>query len=147
MEFLTFFLAVSGYATLTVACVLAGRRGEHIPRGLVRATAFIVVTHVVMVWTVRYQWQFELATRNGFAPFLIFHTALALIVAAAFVGNVLSRRFLWTAFPVVTLGALGAVFTYDFVALYRVPVVVLGAIGMAGIGRGVLASRLRMASP
>lgn len=138
MEFLTFFLAVSGYAGLTFACVGSGVGARQVPRRVVHATALIVVVHVLMVWALRYQWRFELAMRNGFTPFLVFHIALGLIVAAAFVDNLLSRRLLWTAFPVVTVGALGAVFTYDFVSQYRVPVVVLAATGIGGIGRELL---------
>jgi hypothetical protein len=47
-----------------------------------RAVAVVIVVHVSMVWSYRYGWRFDLAVRNGYAGFAMFHTALAMIVAS-----------------------------------------------------------------
>ena len=141
LESVTFFLAVAGYAGLSAASVLAGLGPGRLRPWFVRVSAFVVVAHVAMVWAVRYRWSVELATRNGWAPFFIFHTALALIVAAAFAPARVVQRFLWPAFAAVSLGALGAVFTYDVVAHYRFPVIVLAIAGTGGIARALWPAR------
>ncbi len=133
LEFITFLLAMLGYAGLT-ATVLWSARGR-LPVGFWRAVALIIVVHVAMVWTVRYGGSFAQATRNGYAGFLMFHAALTMIVASVFVED---GRALWLiriAFAVVTMGALGAVFIYDVVALYRIPVIVCAVAGTAGMAR------------
>jgi hypothetical protein len=131
METLTFLLAVAGYAGLTTAAVLAAR--GRLPRALSLVVALVVATHVVLVWAVRYDWSFSQATRNGYTGFVIFHVALALIVASVFVPARVARALVLTAFPIVSVGALGAVFRYDVVAVYRAPVVLLAVTGFAGL--------------
>jgi hypothetical protein len=132
LEFMTFLLAVVGYTGLAASTV-AATANARIARSLTRATAAVVVAHVVMVWSVRYNWSFDRATRNGLAPFAIFHTALILIVLAAFARQRIARRLLQIAFPVVTLGAIGAVFSDAAVTRYRVPVIVVAVLGVAGL--------------
>jgi len=130
-EFITFLLAPIGYACLTIAAVLAAR--GRFPVMLRRTLAVIVVTHVFLVWTVRYEWQFSEATRDGYAGFVLFHGALLAIIASVFVRDQIARRLLIAAFGIVTLGALGAVFKFDVVEIYRIPVMICALAGIAGL--------------
>jgi hypothetical protein len=131
LERITFLLAVIGYAGLTTASVLSSR--GPLPRALWRTSAVIIVTHVAMVWSVRYAWSFAEATRNGYAGFALFHSALALIVISVFLPESRARRLIWTSFAIVTVGALGAVFRYDVVAAYRIPIILLATFGTFGL--------------
>ena len=130
-ERLTFLLAVVGYAGLTLSALLAAR--GRLPPWLWRATAAIIVVHVALVWTVRYDWSWAQATRNGYAGFVIFHGALALILSSVFVGDRMGTRFIAASFVIVTLGALGAVFRYEEVAVYRPVVIGLAVVGAMGL--------------
>lgn len=130
LEFVTFLLAPVGYAGLALAAVRAAQR--HASAMLRGGVAAVVVVHVALVWVVRYDGQVSEATRNGYAGFVLFHAALAAIVASAFVAERIARPLVIGAFGIVTVGALGAVFRYDVVALYRIPVM-LTAIG-GGVG-------------
>jgi hypothetical protein len=128
LEFITFLLAPIGYAGLTSTMVLS-TRGRW-PAMLARLTAIVVVTHVFLVWHVRYQWQFSEATRNGFGGFALFHAALLAIVTSLAVDFRVARRLVIAAIVVVTMGAVAATFMYDVVEKYRLPVI---AIALAGI--------------
>ena len=99
-------------------------------RSLARATALVVVLHVVLVWSVVYEGSFSQATRNGYAGFLIFHVALGFIAATPFLRRVPARRATIAAFLIVCVGATGAVFRYEVVSIYRVPVVAIVVIGV-----------------
>lgn len=129
VEHLTFALAMLGYLGLTIAAAMSGRTFRF---SLWRCTVPIIVLHVVLVWSVRYQWQWARATRNGYAGFLIFHTALLMIVISAFLNSRAAAKIVPIAYLVVTAGALGAVFRYDIVAVYRIPVI-LCALSGAGV--------------
>ena len=128
METLTFLLAMIGFAALAGSAVSAARGS--LPRSLSAATASVVLVHVVLVWTFRYEGDIAQATRNGYAGFLIFHVALALIVAAPLLPPRPGRLATLVAFPIVCIGASGAVFRYDEVAIYRVPVILVAALGI-----------------
>ena len=81
LEHLTFLLAVAGYAGLaaTAVGVVGGR-----PAGRFwHVSAAIIVLHVALVWAFGYEWRLAVATRNGYAGFVVFHLALALKVADA----------------------------------------------------------------
>lgn len=134
LETLTFALAPLGYAGLALCAGLAVHRQT--PIGLWRLVAAIIVVHVVLVWHVRYEWQLAEATRNGYAGFLLFHTALLAIVASTFVAEAMRRRLLVAAFLVVTLGASAAVYRYDVVAMYRYPVHLTSLLGVASLALG-----------
>jgi hypothetical protein len=129
LEFITFLLAPIGYAGLTSTMVMS-TRGRW-PVLLSWLTAAIVVTHVLMVWHVRYEWQFSEATRNGFAGFAIFHAALAAIVTSLVVDFRMARRLVIGAFVAVTVGAIAATFKYEVVATYRIPVMAMAVAGIA----------------
>lgn len=139
LEFVTFLLAPIAYAGLAVAAVQANR--ERSSPTLRRSVAAVALAHVTLVWSVRYGGQLSVATRNGYSGFLLFHTALVAIVASAFVAERVARRLLVTAFGVVTLGALGAVFVEDVVSIYRVPVVLTAIGGGIGLVRSYRARR------
>jgi hypothetical protein len=128
----TFFLAMAGYVCLTAAAVGAVRQP---PKFLIRVTAAIVLSHVLLVWSVHYDWSLTAATRNGYAGFVMFHAALAAIVGAMAAPEPLARRLIVAAFAIVSVGALGAVFRYDVVRIYRVPVIVCAAAGGIGVVR------------
>jgi hypothetical protein len=55
--------------------------------------------------------------------------------ASAFAAERVARPLLVAAFGVVTLGALGAVFRYDMVAIYCVPVILVAIGGVVGFLR------------
>ena len=126
-----FLLAVIGYAGLTVSAILAAR-GRVWPF-LWRATAAVIVAHVALVWSIRYEWSWAQATRNGYAGAVIFHGALAVIVTSLFVRGALAARLIAASFVIVTLGALGAVFRYEDVARYRLIVISLAVVGVVGL--------------
>jgi hypothetical protein len=142
LEFITFLLAPIAYAGLTLAAVQSAR-GQLKPV-LWRTVVIIIVTHVILVWTVRYEWQFSEATREGYAGFVLFHGALLAIITSLFVGAHTARNLILGAFAIVTLGAVGAVFKFDVVEKYRIPVIVSAIAGIIGL---VQAFRARSARP
>ncbi len=129
--FITFLLAITGYTGLTTVVVLTLR--EQHPIALWRAVVLIILAHVLMVWMYRYDWQLDLAVRNGYAGFVIFHTALALILVSTFVNQYLSQKLVHISFVIVTIGATGASLRYDEVSMYRFIVVPCGLIGGIGL--------------
>lgn len=131
MDMIAFTLAVVGYAGLTVVAIRAAYRA--VPMALWRATVLVIVVHTFLIWHVRYEWSFATATRNGYVGFLLFHAALAAIVWSVVASEPLRSRLVWASFAVVTIGAIGAVFRYDEVAVYRLPVLALGAVGAAAL--------------
>jgi hypothetical protein len=82
---LTFLLAIVGYAGLTATALLAAH--GRMPVRFWRIVTLVIVAHVALVWTVRYEWRFALAVRNGYAGFVVFHAALAMIA-----GSLLASR-------------------------------------------------------
>lgn len=138
-EFITFLLAPIGYAGLTITAVAAAQ--GRIPVRFWRGVAAVILVHVVMVWIVRYEGQLSEATRNGYVGFVLFHGALLAILASAVLHDSLARPLILGAFGIVTVGALGAVFRYEEVALYRIPVVLCAVLGGAGWVRASRAQR------
>jgi hypothetical protein len=116
---LIFGLAYVGYVLVGANVVLHfwGRPR----RALMAIMAAVVLLHVLLVWSLRFEWSLTYAWEKSPAGFLIFHTALVLLVAAVLAREPWSRRLLLVAFPIVTAGGLGAAFKYDFLAGYRVP--------------------------
>jgi hypothetical protein len=119
-----FALAIAGYLLLGVCVVVEGANGlrPRVGRWLAALLAGIVLAHVLGVWGVRFGGSIEEALRKGWAGFLVFHTALALILAAPFVPPRWTARLHDAAFPIVSAGAVGAVLNYDFVAEYKLSV-------------------------
>ncbi len=97
-------------------------------RGLAIAVGLLAGAHVALVWGLRFGWSPAAAVEKGWAGFVIFHTALTVIVAAALCRAPWSGRLTLLAFPIVTSGAVGAAFKYDYVAVYRWPLV--GVLGL-----------------
>lgn len=116
-----FALAIAGYLLLGVCVVIQAANGlrPRVGRWLAALLAGIVLAHVLGVWGVRFGWSIEEALRKGWAGFLVFHTALALILAAPLVPPRWTAGLLDAAFPIVSAGAVGAVLKYDVVADYQ----------------------------
>ena len=121
LDTITFGLAFAAYVLVCARVVLygCGRPG----RPVSVAAAALALAHVGMVWGWRFQWSLDRAVEKGLAGFTVFHLALAGIVAAAIAPAPWAGRCSTAVFPVVTAGALGAVFRYDEVSLYRIPLV------------------------
>lgn len=128
---MTFALAVAGYAGLTAAVILYARGRAH-PL-LWRLTTAVIVLHVLLVWSERYEWRLAAATRNGYAGFVVFHAALAWILVASFRPPRQAALASVPAFAIVTVGAVGAVFRYAEVAPYRWVVLALALAGAAAL--------------
>jgi len=137
--FITFLLAIIGYTGLTTVLLLSLKRKD--PILFWRIVATIIFVHVIMVWTYRYDWQFSIAVRNGYSGFIIFHTALLMIL----ISNVVNKRsaliLIRLSFIVITIGALGASFRYDVVAIYRLPVMLCALAGGGGLLWGYFRKR------
>jgi hypothetical protein len=131
---LTFGLAFAAYALLA-ADVAARSWGMRI-RSLTIVVAVVLIAHVALVWGHRFGGSADAALANGWTGFLIFHGAFAAILAATVAREPWATRFLAVAFPVASVGAIGAAFKYDYVAGLRWPLVgVAGAtVVLAGIG-------------
>ena len=125
--FMTFLMAIIGYVGLTIVVVMTVR--DKVWIGLWRVVALIIFAHVLMVWMFRYDWQFHLAVRNGYAGFVIFHLAVVSIFISMFCKRALGQKLIHISFLIVTVGALGASFRYDVVAMYRVAVIGCGLMG------------------
>ncbi len=136
MDWLVFGLAYVGYALVCAdVSMRAWRRKSRI---VTAAAAVVILAHVALVWIVRFEGSLDVALSKGAAGFAIFHVALALIVAASLAPEPWSGRAMFTAFPIVTLGALGAAFKYDYVAVLRLPLIAAFGAAIAAI---VLARR------
>ena len=131
IEFIMFFLAMIGYFGLTGNALFAGMGRRHM--GAMLVTAIVVLVHVFMVWHFRYEWQLSQAVRNGYIGFSLFHGALAMILAAAFLPMKHYRRAVITAFLLVSMGANGATLRYGEVFMYFFPVLILSLIGWVGL--------------
>ncbi|MDE2998274.1 MAG: hypothetical protein OXU79_04255 [Gemmatimonadota bacterium] len=132
LENFTFLLAFLGYLGLSANLVLTAR--GTCSRPVIAMVALVAVAHVYLVWAFRYDWQFAMAVRNGYAGFFIFHSALLAIVAAALAPPAICRPLIALSFLIVSAGASGAVFRYEVVGIYRIPVLL-----NAGLGLGFLA--------
>src|SRR5436309_551175 len=121
LQVFTFLSAMIGYAGLVTTVILSARHS--LPLWIWRPIAALIVLHVAMVWAFRYEWQPAQATRNGYIGFVLFHTALLVIVTSAFLRPERAVILVRVAFVIVTVGALGAVFRYKEVEIYRGPVI------------------------
>jgi hypothetical protein len=122
LDTVVFALAISGYASLGLSTILYSlERGSRLVAWL---TALVVASHVLGVWAHRFGWSLTQATENGWRGFFLFHLALLVIVTAPLLQRYASL-LTHTGFVVVTGGALGAVFKYDFVFHLRLPVLLV----------------------
>lgn len=121
LTFITFFLAITGYCGLTITILFSLK--EKIPTLLWRIVSAIILLHVIMVWSFHYEGNYSTAVRNGYFGFIIFHSALLMIIVSNFVKIKLAILLVRISFIVVSIGAIGAVFRYDVVSFYRVPVI------------------------
>ena len=133
IEFITFLLAPIGYLGLCANMILATK--NRLNKNFMIVTAAVIAVHVFMVWSFRYEWSFAQATRNGYVGFLLFHGALSMIAGSLFVKTKKAKTLLVVSFLVVSLGALGAVFRYDVVSKYRIPVILIALAGLGVLGK------------
>lgn len=120
LDTLTFALAYLAYVLLGADVVL--RLWKRRRRALTAVLGVVLIAHVALVWGHRFGGSLEVALEKSIAGFVIFHLAFVLIIAAAIVPrDGLARRLLYVSFPACTVGALGAAFRYDDVAVYQVP--------------------------
>jgi hypothetical protein len=129
--FITFLLAIIGYVGLTITLLFSFKR--KVPAIFWRIVAVIIIAHVIMVWAYRYNWQFSLAIRNGYTGLIIFHSALLMILISAFVKENITKILIQISFIVVTIGAVGAVFRYEIVEIYMIPVLLCAIAGSIGL--------------
>jgi hypothetical protein len=139
IEFVTFLLAIIGYIGLGINLLTILR--SRLKKPYMAATAIVILVHVFMVWAFRYGWEFSQATRNGYAGFLLFHSALLCIIISVFAGTETANKLIIAAFLIVSAGAIGATFRYDVVALYRIPVLLIAGIGTAALGKAYYQKR------
>lgn len=135
-DLIAFGLAYVAYLLLGTAVVL--RAWGRPLRAVSVAAAVVAVVHVGLVWGLRFGWSLSYALEKSLPGFVIFHTALAILVTAALVREPWAGRFTYLAFPVVTSGAVGAAFRYDDVAGYRLPLLAAFGLVVALAGLGIV---------
>lgn len=140
LESIVFLGAFTAYTGLGISKTLTWR--GTFDRRLAIGVAVIVTAHVFGVWSHRYAWQFDQAVRNGYAGFLIFHSALIAIDVAALAPARISIWLHRVAFLIVSMGAIGATFRYDVVAIYRIPVLFVCAMTLFLSYRGYAHRRI-----
>jgi hypothetical protein len=140
-----FGLAAAGYLLLAkdTALRLAGRRWP----ALAVATAAAVVTHVALVWALRFEWSLSRAWHKSPAAFVIFHAALALIVATPLLSGRARDRVTLAAFGIVSTGALPATVRYPETGVLAIPLFAAFAavtvVGVAALRRRRVTARSR----
>ena len=133
IESLTFWLALLGYLGLAYNAGLAIT--NHYNRQISILLALIIFTHIFLVWSHRYDWQFSQATRNRYAGFIIFHGALFSIICATFSPARIAKNMIIASFFIVSAGASGAVFRYEVVSPFRIPVLLTAFSGIGFIAK------------
>lgn len=120
---ITFGLAYLGYLLLCADVVRRafGCRG----RAVTLMLATVVTAHVACVWIWRFDASLQRALDKSIVGFVIFHTALLLILAGSVLRATWSTRVLVAAFVVVSSGALPAPFRYDEIRILAIPMFAL----------------------
>jgi hypothetical protein len=114
-----------GYIGMTITVVLSLK--GNIPILFWRLVSLVILLHVIMVWSFHYEWNFSMSVRNGYGGFLIFHSALMLIIVSNYLKETFAIILIRISALIVTAGALGAVFRYDMVSVYKAPVLICAA--------------------
>ncbi|MCB9919963.1 MAG: hypothetical protein H6832_16285 [Planctomycetes bacterium] len=132
LTILTFTLALAAFAALgtDAAFRVAGKP----MRGLSMATAVLALSHVVLVWHLRYNWSLTKALDHGTAVFVLFHIVLALLFVVPWLSNETAERIAPATFALVSIAAVPAPFRYTDVAPFRIPMTVLFVALLVGIG-------------
>jgi len=132
---ITFGLALIGYALL--GADFARQHSGRSTTWLSALTAIVVGTHVLCVWGLRFDWSLTQMWHKSAAGFVIFHSALCLVLAIPFLR---ARRRLVTsgAFALVSAGALPAPFRYPELSLLALPL-----LAVAGISLGCAITAMR----
>lgn len=132
----TFGLALIGYALLATQFVRV--HAKHETRRLAIVTATVVTAHVACIWGLRFDWSLTHMLDKSLPGFVIFHTALLLILIAPLLRRKPRVRVTTAAFVLVTAGALPAPFRYPELSLMLLPLV---AIAATAIGYVVITKR------
>jgi hypothetical protein len=119
----TFGLALIGYVLLAIQLVRVHAKRE--TRGLAITTATVVTAHVACVWGLRFEWSLTRMLDKSLPGFVLFHTALLLILIAPMLRGKHCVRITTAAFLLVTAGALPAPFRYPELSLLLWPLVVI----------------------
>ncbi|MFT4514258.1 MAG: hypothetical protein ACI89X_001026 [Planctomycetota bacterium] len=128
----TFGLALIGYALLAAQFARVHPSREMRMHAII--TACVVAAHVACVWGLRFEWSLTRMLDKSLSGFVIFHTALLLILVAPLVRGKLCVRVTTAAFALVTAGALPAPFRYPELSLLLWPLV---AIAVTAIGYAI----------
>jgi hypothetical protein len=144
-DLVTFGLAVCAYALLATVAIATLRQRRAL--GLRWAMAAVTVLHVVCVWLLRFGGSFAKAVEKGWAGAILFHAALALTVALPFLKPPWTTRAALSAYAIVSAGAVGAVFKYSFVAMFRGPVLAIFLSSLLAIGVTLVHRRAPRAAP
>lgn len=145
-----FGLAVVAYLLLT-AITVGAAQGERAPAvlrsrpGALAGAALVAMTvHVLLIWSLRFDFDVAIATRNGWGGFITFHAAL-IGSWAAMTGDWRAARWrrltLLGVWLLVTSGAVGAPFRYPEVSSLAVPVIGIAVLGAVGLGAALLTRR------
>lgn len=128
----TFGLALIGYALLSADFARQHTGRSSTPHSV--ATATVVTAHVLCVWGLRFDWSVAQMWQKSVAGFLLFHSALLLIVA---IPALRDRRRPATnaAFALVTAGALPAPFRYPELSLSALPLFAIAALSLGCVIR------------
>jgi hypothetical protein len=118
-DLVTFGLAYLGYLLLCFTVVRRARGGGG--RLPAFATAIVVLAHVSCVWAWRFEGSLRQALDKSIPGFVVFHSALLLILLGTILPSRWSTRSLVLAFAVVSAGALPAPFRYDEIRILAVP--------------------------
>ena len=139
-DHLTFPLAGAGY--LLLGADFALRSGGRAFRALTVLLALVVLAHVALVWSDRFDWSLARMLQKSVAGFVLFHAALLLVLAAAVLPRRHGDRCILLAFPIVSAGALPAPFRYPEIGWLKAPLLALFALAVVA---AVLAFRRRRA--
>ena len=131
-------LANIGFVLLAVNAVLAARREPW--RSLSLAAAGLFAVCVYLVWSVRFDWAFDLAVRLEFAGFMLFHSALIAIVFAAVSPGRFERGMVLVAFFITSVGANLAAWPYDAPLVYLLPIVATTLLGTGFVAYNLVAT-------
>jgi hypothetical protein len=121
----TFGLAALGFVLLATDAARRwrGRRS----RSLTLVTAAVITAHVLCVWAFRFDWSLAAMWQKSAVAFVIFHVALAGVLAATVAHEPWRNRLVTAAFVIVCTGALPAPFRYPEIAWLRWPLLLVAA--------------------
>lgn len=122
LDVVTFGLAYAGYLAVGLAAAL--HAWERTSRAAASVAAGIVTSHVALVYGHRFGWNLAIPFERNVIAFFLFNAAYLLIAAAPFLPRPWHGRLPLAAFPIVSMGAVGAAFRYEYLSVPRAPVLI-----------------------